>query len=62
MIAEGEEEVGSPNLVPFVVEHAERLACDVVLISDYAKGVCTPNCIAAALTAAREHNAVGHPS
>jgi acetylornithine deacetylase/succinyl-diaminopimelate desuccinylase-like protein len=42
MIAEGEEEVGSPNLVPFVVEHAERLACDVVLISDtgmYAEGL-----------------------
>lgn len=42
MIAEGEEEVGSPNLVPFVEEHAERLACDVVLISDtgmYAEGI-----------------------
>ena len=42
LIAEGEEEVGSPNLVPFVLEHAERLACDVVLISDtgmYAKGI-----------------------
>ena len=42
VIAEGEEEVGSPNLVPFVVEHVERLACDVVLISDtgmYAEGL-----------------------
>lgn len=42
MIAEGEEEIGSPNLVPFVVEHAERLACDIVLISDtgmYAEGL-----------------------
>lgn len=34
VLAEGEEEVGSPNLVPFVESHAERLACDVVLISD----------------------------
>jgi acetylornithine deacetylase/succinyl-diaminopimelate desuccinylase-like protein len=34
MVAEGEEEVGSPNLVPFVKEHAERLGCDIVLISD----------------------------
>ena len=34
VLAEGEEEVGSPNLVPFVEAHAERLACDHVLISD----------------------------
>ena len=34
VLAEGEEEVGSPNLVPFVDAHAERLACDVVVISD----------------------------
>ncbi len=34
LLAEGEEEVGSPNLVPFVDAHAERLACDVVVISD----------------------------
>jgi acetylornithine deacetylase/succinyl-diaminopimelate desuccinylase-like protein len=34
LLAEGEEEVGSPNLVPFVEAHAERLACDHVLISD----------------------------
>jgi acetylornithine deacetylase/succinyl-diaminopimelate desuccinylase-like protein len=42
VLAEGEEEVGSPNLVPFVKDHAERLACDVVLISDtgmYAEGL-----------------------
>lgn len=42
VVAEGEEEVGSPNLVPFVQAQAERLACDVVLISDtgmYAKGI-----------------------
>ncbi len=34
VLAEGEEEVGSPNLVPFVEAHRKRLACDVVLISD----------------------------
>ena len=35
-VIEGEEEVGSRNLEAFLVEHAERLACDVVLISDTA--------------------------
>lgn len=34
VLAEGEEEVGSPNLVPFVEAHADRLGCDLVLISD----------------------------
>jgi acetylornithine deacetylase/succinyl-diaminopimelate desuccinylase-like protein len=34
VLAEGEEEVGSENLVPFVEAHADRLACDIVLISD----------------------------
>jgi acetylornithine deacetylase/succinyl-diaminopimelate desuccinylase-like protein len=34
VLAEGEEEVGSPNLVPFVEANVDRLACDVVLISD----------------------------
>ena len=34
VLAEGEEEVGSPNLVPFVETHRERLAADVVVISD----------------------------
>ncbi|MEO1020942.1 MAG: dipeptidase [Bacteroidota bacterium] len=33
-ILEGEEEIGSPNLVPFLEEHKELLACDMVLISD----------------------------
>lgn len=36
VVAEGEEEVGSPNLVPFVEEMRERLACDAVVISDSA--------------------------
>jgi len=34
MVAEGEEEIGSPNLVPFVKNHQDRLACDAVVISD----------------------------
>ena len=34
VLAEGEEEVGSPNLIPFVEQHFDRLACDLVLISD----------------------------
>ena len=33
-LAEGEEEIGSPHLVPFVEANRERLACDLVLISD----------------------------
>lgn len=36
VLAEGEEEVGSPNLLPFVEENRERLAADAVLISDSA--------------------------
>ncbi len=36
MLAEGEEEVGSPNLVSFVERHRERLACSAVVISDSA--------------------------
>lgn len=34
LLAEGEEEVGSANLMPFVQQHAERLRCDAVVISD----------------------------
>ncbi|MHB1225770.1 MAG: dipeptidase [Gemmatimonadaceae bacterium] len=34
VLAEGEEEVGSENLEAFILEHAERLACDAVVISD----------------------------
>lgn len=36
VLAEGEEEVGSPNLVPFVKAHRRRLAADTVVISDSA--------------------------
>jgi acetylornithine deacetylase/succinyl-diaminopimelate desuccinylase-like protein len=34
VLAEGEEEVGSENLMPFVEAHAQRLAADYVVISD----------------------------
>jgi acetylornithine deacetylase/succinyl-diaminopimelate desuccinylase-like protein len=34
VLAEGEEEIGSPNLVPFVEAQKEKLACDAVVISD----------------------------
>lgn len=35
-IIEGEEEIGSPSLVPFLAANKERLACDMVLVSDTA--------------------------
>jgi len=34
VLAEGEEEIGSPNLASFVETQAKRLACDAVVISD----------------------------
>lgn len=34
VLVEGEEEIGSPNLAPFLDAHREELACDVVVISD----------------------------
>jgi acetylornithine deacetylase/succinyl-diaminopimelate desuccinylase-like protein len=34
VLAEGEEEVGSDHLAPFIEAHAKRLACDAVVISD----------------------------
>ena len=34
VLAEGEEEVGSEHLMPFVTEHAEGLAADFIVISD----------------------------
>jgi acetylornithine deacetylase/succinyl-diaminopimelate desuccinylase-like protein len=33
-LIEGEEEVGSNNLDPFIAAHKEKLACDVVVVSD----------------------------
>ena len=35
-ILEGEEEIGSPNLIPFINANKELLKCDMVLISDTA--------------------------
>lgn len=35
-IFEGEEEIGSPHLVPFIKSHQDLLSCDMVLISDTA--------------------------
>jgi acetylornithine deacetylase/succinyl-diaminopimelate desuccinylase-like protein len=34
VVAEGEEEIGSEHLAPFIEQHAKRLACDAVVISD----------------------------
>jgi acetylornithine deacetylase/succinyl-diaminopimelate desuccinylase-like protein len=34
LMAEGEEEVGSDHLAPFVEQHAAQLKCDAVVISD----------------------------
>ena len=34
LLIEGEEEIGSPNLAPFVEQHREKLACDAVVVSD----------------------------
>lgn len=34
VLLEGEEEIGSPNLRPFLESHREDLACDVVVVSD----------------------------
>ena len=36
VLAEGEEEVGSEHLAPFIDAHAQQLACDAVVISDSA--------------------------
>ena len=36
VLADGEEEIASPNLLPFVEAHRDRLAADAILISDSA--------------------------
>ncbi len=41
-LIEGEEEIGSPNLEPFIKRNKARLACDAVVVSDtamFAKGI-----------------------
>lgn len=35
-ILEGEEEIGSPSLIPFIEDHKDLLKCEMVLISDTA--------------------------
>jgi acetylornithine deacetylase/succinyl-diaminopimelate desuccinylase-like protein len=34
ILIEGEEEIGSPHLAPFLESHRDELACDVIVISD----------------------------
>ncbi|MBS1560336.1 MAG: dipeptidase [Bacteroidetes bacterium] len=34
MIIEGEEEIGSPNLAPFVASHTDLLSCNCIVVSD----------------------------
>jgi len=34
LMIEGEEEIGSPNLLPFLKEHRSKLASDLVMVSD----------------------------
>src|SRR6266699_3357862 len=44
LVVEGEEEIGSPNLVDFLQQNREALKCDVVAVSDtgmIARGVPT---------------------
>jgi acetylornithine deacetylase/succinyl-diaminopimelate desuccinylase-like protein len=44
LVVEGEEEIGSPNLVNFLQQNREALKCDVVVVSDtgmIARGVPT---------------------
>lgn len=44
VIVEGEEEIGSPSLAPFLVEHRAMFDCDVVLVSDtHMESVKTPS-------------------
>ncbi|MDH3629238.1 MAG: dipeptidase, partial [Acidobacteriota bacterium] len=35
-LIEGEEEIGSPNLIPFIKKHRAKLKCDAVVVSDTA--------------------------
>jgi len=41
LLFEGEEEIGSPNLAPFLEAHKADLACDIIAISD--TGMVAPN-------------------
>ncbi|MCU1618976.1 MAG: Beta-Ala-His dipeptidase, partial [Modestobacter sp.] len=50
LIIEGEEESGSPNFADLLGEHADRLRCDVVVVSD--TGMAAPD-VPSAVTAMR---------
>ncbi len=41
LLFEGEEEIGSPNLAPFLEKHKSELKCDIIAISD--TGMVAPN-------------------
>lgn len=41
LLFEGEEEIGSPNLAPFLEKHKAELACDIIAIFD--TGMVAPN-------------------
>jgi acetylornithine deacetylase/succinyl-diaminopimelate desuccinylase-like protein len=42
LLIEGEEEIGSPNLAPFLRAHRDELQCDVVVVSD--SSMVAPGC------------------
>jgi acetylornithine deacetylase/succinyl-diaminopimelate desuccinylase-like protein len=42
LLVEGEEEIGSPHLAPFLRAHRDELACDVVVVSD--SSMVAPGC------------------
>ncbi len=42
VLVEGEEEIGSPHLAPFLRAHRDELACDVVVVSD--SSMVAPGC------------------
>ena len=43
VLVEGEEEIGSPNLAPFLKKHRDELACDVIALSD--SSMVAPGCL-----------------
>lgn len=44
LLIEGEEEIGSPSLVPYIKKHKKELSCDTILISDtHMIGYSTPS-------------------
>ena len=58
-LIEGEEEVGSPSLEPFLIENKQELAADVALISD--TGMWDIDTPAISTHAARHGVCGGHP-